>query len=144
MKVRLELDEHELEEIINLVKRLTDTLEQLEELLEIDICKWDGKNFYLGHDEPQEAVSPAWLEGRPLWIHAKDHVALHELIDQNLHCFWHNTDRYSLTSNGWIWAYPGEPGGKRAITVFPEKNKDWKKFSGICSDNIESYKNENI
>ena len=33
MKVRLELDEHELEEIINLVKRLTDTLEQLEELL---------------------------------------------------------------------------------------------------------------
>ncbi len=33
MKVRLELDEHELNEIINLVKRLTDTLEQLEELL---------------------------------------------------------------------------------------------------------------
>ena len=33
MKVRLELDEQELEEIINLVKRLTDTLEQLEELL---------------------------------------------------------------------------------------------------------------
>lgn len=33
MKVRLELNEHELEEIINLVKRLTDTLEKLEELL---------------------------------------------------------------------------------------------------------------
>ncbi len=33
MKVRLELNEHELEEIINLVKRLTDTLERLEELL---------------------------------------------------------------------------------------------------------------
>ena len=33
MKVRLELDEHELNEIINLVKRLTDILEQLEELL---------------------------------------------------------------------------------------------------------------
>jgi hypothetical protein len=33
MKVRLELDEHELEEIIYLVKRLTDTLEKLEELL---------------------------------------------------------------------------------------------------------------
>ena len=112
--------------------------------VEIDICKWDGKNFYLGHDEPQEAVSPAWLEGRPLWIHAKDHVAFHELIDRNLHCFWHNTDRYTLTSNGWIWAYPGEPGGKRAITVFPEKNKNWKQFSGICSDNIESYKNENL
>jgi hypothetical protein len=33
MKARIELNEHELEQIINLVKRLTDTLERLEELL---------------------------------------------------------------------------------------------------------------
>ena len=37
MKVRLELEEHELEEIIQLVKRLTDTLERLEELLDEDV-----------------------------------------------------------------------------------------------------------
>ena len=37
MKFRLELDEHELEEIIQLVKRLTDTLERLEELLDEDV-----------------------------------------------------------------------------------------------------------
>ena len=37
MKVRLELDQHELEEIIQLVKRLTDTLERLEELLDEDV-----------------------------------------------------------------------------------------------------------
>ena len=37
MKVRLELDQHELEEIIQLVKRLTDTLERLEELLDDDV-----------------------------------------------------------------------------------------------------------
>jgi len=37
MKVRLELEEHELEEIIQLVKRLTDTLERLEELLDDDV-----------------------------------------------------------------------------------------------------------
>ena len=37
MKVRLELEEHELEEIIYLVKRLTDTLERLEELLDEDV-----------------------------------------------------------------------------------------------------------
>jgi len=37
MRVRLELDEHELEEIIQLVKRLTDTLERLEELLDDDV-----------------------------------------------------------------------------------------------------------
>ena len=37
MKVRLELDQNELEEIIQLVKRLTDTLERLEELLDEDV-----------------------------------------------------------------------------------------------------------
>jgi len=37
MKVRLELDDRELEEIIQLVKRLTDTLERLEELLDDDV-----------------------------------------------------------------------------------------------------------
>jgi len=37
MKATFELDEHELEEIIYLVKRLTDTLERLEELLDEDV-----------------------------------------------------------------------------------------------------------
>ena len=37
MKAKFELDEHELEEIIQLVKRLTDTLERLEELLDEDV-----------------------------------------------------------------------------------------------------------
>jgi hypothetical protein len=37
MKATFELDEHELEEIIQLVKRLTDTLERLEELLDEDV-----------------------------------------------------------------------------------------------------------
>ena len=37
MKVKLELDDRELEEIIQLVKRLTDTLERLEELLDDDV-----------------------------------------------------------------------------------------------------------
>ena len=29
---------------------------------EIDVCKFDGKQFYLGHDEPQESVSMSWLD----------------------------------------------------------------------------------
>ena len=37
MKATFKLDEHELAEIIQLVKRLTDTLERLEELLEEDV-----------------------------------------------------------------------------------------------------------
>lgn len=37
MEATFKLNEHELEEIIQLVKRLTDTLERLEELLDEDV-----------------------------------------------------------------------------------------------------------
>ena len=86
---------------------------------EIDICKWDGKNFFLGHNEPQEAVSPEWLQKNPLWCHAKDYKALEQLVKYNIHCFWHQTDNYTMTSSGYIWAYPGQPGGERTIAVHP-------------------------
>lgn len=108
--------------------------------VEIDVCKWDGEKFYLGHDDTGEAVDPEWFKNKPLWVHAKDHEALHELIQRNIHCFWHDTDRYTLTSQGWIWAYPGEPGSKKCICVHPEQRADWNHFDGLCSDNVKHYK----
>jgi hypothetical protein len=110
--------------------------------VEIDICKWDGEYFYLGHDEPGEAVTPEWLQSNPLWVHAKDHTALQELIKRNIHCFWHDKDRYTITSRGYIWAYPGEPGGEQCICVHPEQRDDWKQFAGICGDNVKQYKEQ--
>jgi len=110
--------------------------------VEIDVCKWDGEYFYLGHDKPGEAVSPSWFYFKPVWVHAKDHTALNELIKRGIHCFWHNTDRYTLTSEGYIWAYPGEPGGENCICVHPEQREDWQEFAGICGDNIKKYKEE--
>ena len=111
---------------------------------EIDICKWDGKNFYLGHDDPQEAVSPEWLQKNPLWCHAKDYKALEQLIKYDIHCFWHQNDNYTITSGGYIWAYPGQPGGDRTIAVHPHEisEKEIKKCAGVCSDNVEKYKND--
>lgn len=110
--------------------------------VEVDMCKWDGSKFYLGHDDPGESVDPEWLRGKPLWVHAKDHEVLQELVKRNIHCFWHDTDRYTITSKGYIWAYPGEPGGENCICVHPEQRKDWKSFSGICGDNIIKYKEQ--
>ena len=110
--------------------------------VEIDICKWDGKNFFLGHDEPQEAVSPEWLQNKPVWCHAKDYKALEQLVKYNIHCFWHQTDNYTMTSSGYIWAYPGQPGGERTIAVHPHEisTEEVKKCAGVCSDEIEKYK----
>jgi len=109
---------------------------------EIDICKFDGEQFYLGHDEPQEPVSIQFLRNNPLWCHAKNFNALQSIINLGIHCFWHQEDKYTITSQGWIWAYPGQPGGNHTIAVHPENltDEEIKKFSGVCSDHIDNYK----
>jgi len=109
---------------------------------EIDICKFDGEQFYLGHDQPQEAVSIEFLRDNPLWCHAKNFNALQAMTNLGIHCFWHQEDKYTITSQGWIWAYPGQPGGQHTIAVHPERLTDDEinKFSGVCSDHIDNYK----
>ena len=108
---------------------------------EIDICKYDGEKFYLGHDEPQEAVSIQFLRENKLWCHAKDFKALQAMTALNIHCFWHQDDKYTITTQGWIWAYPGQPGGHNTIAVHPERltMEQVQEFSGVCSDYVEKF-----
>lgn len=129
-------------------KARENTISYIEEALnkgyhcEIDLCKFDGEKFYLGHDETGEAVSMGWLGSRNVWCHAKEYKTLEALVALGIHCFWHESDKYTLTSQGWIWAYPGQPGGRYTIAVHPEKltAEELKKFDGVCSDNIDNYK----
>jgi|TARA_B100001093_G_scaffold219637_1_gene210573 hypothetical protein len=109
---------------------------------EIDICEWDGKYFYLGHDEPTEAVESEWLRTNNLWCHAKSYQALEAMIAMGINCFFHKSDDYTLTLNGYVWAYPGKPGGVKAIAVHPEKldADEVKKFEGVCSDYVENFR----
>ena len=124
------------------------TIEYIEDALrqgyhcEIDICKYDKEKFYLGHDEPQEAVSIEFLKENKLWCHAKDFLALQAMTDLGIHCFWHQNDKYTITSKGWIWAYPGQPGGNNTIAVHPEQltKEQVKMFSGVCSDYVEKFR----
>jgi hypothetical protein len=111
---------------------------------EIDLCKWDGEYFYLGHDEPNEKVTLQWLGARLVWCHAKNYKTFEALVASGLNCFWHESDKYTLTSQGWIWAYPGQPGGRYTIAVHPEKltEEEIKKFDGVCSDYIDNYNKE--
>ena len=106
---------------------------------EIDVLKFDGKQFYLGHDEPQEPVEMKWLRDNNLWCHAKTFNALEAMVAFGIHCFYHSSDPYTITSRGWIWAYPGKPVGKWTIAVHPEKlhPADVLKCAGVCSDYVE-------
>ena len=100
--------------------------------------------FWLGHDEPSYKTSRDFLfrHKEKLWCHAKNHKAFFNLLKDNLHCFWHDDDTYTLTSKSIIWAYPGSKLNNRCICVMPEINysldiiKDLRNLciSGICTD----------
>lgn len=115
--------------------------------VEVDLRTKDGK-IYLGHDEPQYEIPLDWLKVfyRHLWIHCKDKDAFNFALSKNLHCFWHNVDDYTMTSEGYVWAYPGkECVGRFCIlvmpdSVWPEDKVYSSKGLGICSDNIRRIK----
>ena len=115
-------------------------LKNLETQFDI-ICKFDGEKFYLGHDEPQEAVSIKWLRDQQLWCHAKSYNALEGMVAYGIHCFFHHNDKYTITSQGWIWAFPGQPVGAYTIAVHPEQltAEQLEKCSGVCSDYVSNF-----
>ena len=114
--------------------------------VEVDIRGSLDSELYLGHNMPQYKITPDWLFERAqyLWIHAKDTMSLHSLITHSdmLNVFWHQHDDYTLTKNGYIWAYPGMKLSPGCICVLPELNtrkhdiKLFREFdiSGICTD----------
>ena len=108
--------------------------------VEIDIW-WFKDSFWLGHDEPKYTVNAKYLQRKELWCHAKNLEAINEMSKYPIHYFWHQEDDITLTSQGYIWAYPGKQPIKNSIAVLPEIYKDKVDVcKGICSDKIELYK----
>lgn len=113
--------------------------------VEVDVRIYNDK-LYLGHDKPEYKISINWILQRSskLWIHCKDLKSL-ELISRhssskNLNYFFHDTDKCTITSKGYLWVYPGFQPVKNSIAVMPEINKeDIGHCLGICSDNIDYY-----
>jgi len=114
---------------------------------EIDVF-FENKNLYLGHDYPQYKISINWLLERKnkLWIHCKNLKVLEHLSNyKDLNYFWHENDRVTLTSHGYIWSHTDTEFVKNSIIVLPERSNRKKieeKCFGICSDYIEFYKNK--
>jgi hypothetical protein len=114
--------------------------------VEIDVWFVDGIVF-LGHDKPLYGVTQAWLNERcdKLWIHCKNIEAVEwfSSISPNIlfNYFWHERDTMTITSKGFIWAYPGKQPIKYSIAVLPEiYNESIVECIGVCSDYIEKYK----
>lgn len=120
--------------------------------VEIDV-HYDSKYkcFYLGHDNPQYVVSLYWLSKyrENLWIHCKNLEALSEFSKTAFNYFWHENDRYTLTSKGIGWALIGQYPYPKSVIVLPENTSLYnlpqgvefiKNSYGICTDNPSYYR----
>ena len=109
---------------------------------EIDVWRIDNK-WFLGHDYPHYEVPSYFLMLGRSWFHCKNFEALDWLSthSKGINFFWHQEDNFTLTSFGYVWAYPGQPVGKNTIFVLPEtvmKLEEVKTIDcfGICSDYV--------
>ena len=112
--------------------------------VEIDVWYIDGE-YFLGHDDPKYHIQETFLEQEGLWCHAKNKDALEHMLASGVHCFWHQEDDYTITSRGYIWAYPNkETSGKNTVLLFPERYPeiDEQKYDFICTDYINKYLNK--
>ena len=110
---------------------------------EVEIDVWYINNrWYLGHDSPEHEITLDYLKNNKFWCHAKNIDSLNGMLKEGeIHCFWHQEDDVTLTSNGFMWTYPGKPLTDKSICVLPEKNDQIpKKVLGICSDCVVYYK----
>ena len=123
----------------NMPEYISDTLNKGYHV-EIDV--WYKNGFYLGHDNPQYSVKPNFLSQDKIWCHAKNIEAIIEMSKYpKIHYFWHQKDDITLTSKGYIWAYPGKQPIKNSIAVLPEIYQDnLDVCKGVCSDYIINYK----
>lgn len=114
---------------------------------EVDVW-YHESNFYLGHDQPNYKVTIDYLKNDRLWCHAKNVEALSVMLKENIHCFFIDGDKATLTSKNFIWLSPtNKQLFANSICVMPEsdmwdtfKMEDLKSCLGVCTDNIEYFK----
>lgn len=122
---------------------------------EIDVRYNEKTNeWYLGHDLAQEKIDFSFLLNYKLWIHCKNLSALHYLATNSMannsgvKYFWHETDKFTLTSNNYIWTFPGNLLTNKSIAVLPEYNAEYWNFVkkskcvGVCTDYVLRFKTQ--
>jgi hypothetical protein len=118
--------------------------------VEVDVY-WHNEQFWLGHDMPQYLTTSVELCNPRLWCHAKDPIALQQLLDHGAHCFAHNEDDWALTNQGFIWYFAGQQvPTSRTILVLPEKSatrahgraSNIRNYAGVCTDYPRRYERE--
>ncbi len=116
--------------------------------VEVDLWFHEGA-LWLGHDKPETLLEDhSLLENPKAWIHCKNLDMLAYMTEKKPGApfFSHDTDPAILTSNGYIWCYPGLQAGAKSILVMPERVHgmviDYSTIAGICTDYMSSCRKE--
>jgi alpha-glucosidase (family GH31 glycosyl hydrolase) len=109
--------------------------------VEVDVWYVDGE-IRLGHDGPDYCVDLSFLKRKQIWAHAKNPQALEYLLNNDVHCFWHDSDERTLTSQGYIWTYPNKETFTKSVIVVLEKELTLVNTNifGVCGDYVASWK----
>jgi len=110
--------------------------------VEVDVWYVDEK-FMLGHDAPIYDVTKNFLLDSRLWCHAKTPEALTAMLTAGIHCFWHENDERTLTSQGFIWTYPHKKLVDRSVVVILDKELNHEYVSravAVCGDYVQSWR----
>jgi hypothetical protein len=107
--------------------------------VEVD-CWYINNKIYFGHDYPQYEIDENFLNinKQKLWIHCKNLECLKFITESpNEYIgFWHESDKYTITTNKYIWTYPGENVTSRSIIVDLELKNKYNNIYGICTDYV--------
>jgi hypothetical protein len=119
---------------------------------ECEIDLWCiNDELYLGHDAPEHKIDMDYILSRhdKLWVHCKNYQALKhmKIHGNNINYFFHDKDKYTITSKGYIWGNINSIVDEHTICVMPECADNnatlmsaLRTCVGICSDNISFYK----
>jgi hypothetical protein len=108
--------------------------------VEVDVWYYDGQ-YSLGHDKPMYKVDAKFLQNPALWCHAKHLPALNAMLSDKIgiHCFWHQRDAFTVTSQKFIWTYPKMITCDRSILVTNEPVPKNTEIFGVCTDQPYMY-----
>ncbi len=111
--------------------------------VELDVW-WVDNKYVLGHDKPQYEVAFGYLINSKMWVHAKNIETFLKIVEPGflVHTFLHETDPCVLTTNKYIWTFPGYSiSDNRQIAVVPERVPGWdiSRAGGVCSDYVLKY-----
>lgn len=118
-------------------------VEAIEKGFDVEVDVWIIDDIiYLGHDEPQYKIDESFIEyiSEKSWFHCKNLNALKYFVKHWRHkYFWHEEDKFTLTSNNIIWTYPGQETSVNSIIVILDREQSInfnEKIFGICSDYV--------